>query len=39
MDFPPFISVEEEVRELEELKEILEDRLEKVKKRIEALKH
>jgi hypothetical protein len=38
MDFPPLISVEEEVKTLEELKEILEDRLDKVNKRIEALK-
>jgi len=38
MSFPPLISVEEEVKTLEELKEILEDRLDKVNKRIEALK-
>jgi hypothetical protein len=38
MDFPPLISVEEEAKTLEELKEILEDRLDKVNKRIEALK-
>jgi hypothetical protein len=38
MDFPPLMSVEEEVKELEELKEALEDRLNKVNKRLEALK-
>jgi hypothetical protein len=39
MGFPPLISVEEEVKMLEELKETLEDRLNKVSKRLEALKH
>lgn len=38
MDFPLLISVEEEVKELEELKEALEDRLNRVNKRLEALK-
>jgi hypothetical protein len=38
MDFPQLMSVEEEVKELEELKEALEDRLNKVNKRLEALK-
>jgi len=38
MDFPSLISVEEEVKMLEELKETLEDRLNKVNKRLEALK-
>jgi len=39
MDFPPLISVEEEVKMLEELKEVLEDRLDRINKRLEALKH
>jgi len=38
MGFPPLMSVEEEVKMLEELKETLEDRLNKVNKRLEALK-
>ena len=38
MEFPPLMSVEEEVKTLEELKETLEDRLSKVNKRLEALK-
>jgi len=38
MGFPPLISVEEEVKMLEELKETLEDRLNKVSKRLEDLK-
>jgi len=38
MDFPLLMSVEEEVKELEELKEALEDRLNRVNKRLEALK-
>ena len=38
MDFPPLMSVDEEVKMLEELKETLEDRLSKVDKRLEALK-
>jgi hypothetical protein len=38
MEFPPLMSVEEEVKTLEELKETLEDRLNKVSKRLEALK-
>jgi hypothetical protein len=38
MDFPSLMSVEEEVKELEELKEALEDRLNRVNKRLEALK-
>jgi hypothetical protein len=38
MDFPPLMSVEEEVKELEELKEALGDRLNRVNKRLEALK-
>jgi hypothetical protein len=38
MDFPPLMSVEEEVKELEELKETLEDRLNRVNKRLETLK-
>ena len=38
MEFPPLMSVEEEVKTLEELKEMLEDRLSKVNKRLEALK-
>ena len=38
MNFPPFMSVEEEVKSLEELKETLEDRLNKVSKRLEDLK-
>jgi hypothetical protein len=38
MDFPLLMSVEEEVKELEELKEVLEDRLNRVNKRLEALK-
>ena len=38
MDFPLLMSVEEEAKMLEELKEALEDRLNKVNKRIEALK-
>jgi len=39
MDFPPLMSVEEEVKELEELKETLEDRLNRVNKRLQTLKH
>ena len=39
MEFPPLMSVDEEVKMLEELKETLEDRLSKVNKRLEALKH
>jgi len=39
MEFPLLMSVEEEVKTLEELKETLEDRLNKVSKRLEALKH
>jgi len=38
MEFPSLMSVEEEVKMLEELKETLEDRLNKVNTRIEALK-
>jgi hypothetical protein len=38
MDFPPLMSVEEEVKMLEELKEVLEDRLDRINKRLEALK-
>ena len=38
MNFSPFMSVEEEVKSLEELKETLEDRLNKVSKRLEDLK-
>ena len=38
MSFPTLISVGEEVKELEELKEMIEDRLNKVNKRLEALK-
>jgi len=38
MGFPPLTSVEEEVKMLEELKETLEDRLNKVNKRLETLK-
>jgi hypothetical protein len=38
MEFPPLMSVEEEVKVLEELKETLEDRLNKVNKRLETLK-
>jgi hypothetical protein len=38
MDFPLLMSVEEEVKELEELKEALEDRLNRVNKRLETLK-
>ena len=38
MEFPLLMSVEEEVKTLEELKETLEDRLNKVSKRLEALK-
>jgi hypothetical protein len=38
MDFPSLMSVEEEVKMLEEFKETLEDRLNKVNKRLEALK-
>jgi len=38
MDFPPLMSVEEEVKMLEELKEVLEDRLDRISKRLEALK-
>ena len=38
MGFPPLMSVEEEVKTLEELKETLADRLNKVNTRIEALK-
>ena len=38
MNFPPLMSVEEEVKTLEELKETLEDRLNKVSKRLEDLK-
>jgi hypothetical protein len=38
MEFPSLMSVEEEVKTLEELKETLEDRLNKVNTRIEALK-
>ncbi len=38
MEFPLSMSVEEEVKMLEELKETLEDRLSKVNKRLEALK-
>jgi len=38
MEFPPLMSVEEEVKMLEEFKETLEDRLSKVSKRLEALK-
>jgi hypothetical protein len=38
MGFPPLMPVEEEVKMLEELKETLEDRLNKVNKRLEILK-
>jgi len=38
MEFPPLMSVEEEVKMLEKFKETLEDRLSKVSKRLEALK-
>jgi len=38
MEFPTLMSVEEEVKMLEDLKETLEDRLSKVSKRLEALK-
>jgi hypothetical protein len=38
MEFPMLMSVEEEVKMLEEFKETLEDRLSKVSKRLEALK-
>jgi len=36
--FPPLLSVDEEVRMLEEYKETLTKQLEKVNKRLEALK-
>jgi hypothetical protein len=36
--WPPLISVEEEIRELEEYREALEKELDKVKKRLDALK-
>jgi len=39
MGFPILMSIEEEVKMLEELKEALESRLDKVNKRLEALKH
>lgn len=38
MEFPPLISVDEEVRMLEEYKETLTKQLEKINKRLEALK-
>ncbi|MFP3984733.1 MAG: hypothetical protein ACLFU9_02025 [Candidatus Bathyarchaeia archaeon] len=38
MGFPPLMSVEGEVKLLEELKETLEDRLNKVNERLETLK-
>jgi citrate lyase synthetase len=38
MGFPPLVSVDEEVRMLEEYKEALTKQLEKVNKRLEALK-
>jgi len=37
MEFPPLMSVDEEVKMLEEYKEALTKRLEQVNKRIEAL--
>jgi len=38
MEFPPLISVDEEVKMLEEYKEALTKQLEKINKRLEALK-
>jgi hypothetical protein len=38
MEFPPLISVDEEVRMLEEYREALTKQLEKINKRLEALK-
>jgi hypothetical protein len=38
MEFPPLMSVDEEVRMLEEYKETLTKQLEKINKRLEALK-
>jgi hypothetical protein len=38
MEFPPLMSVDEEVRMLEEYKEALTKQLEKVNKRLEILK-
>ena len=37
--WPSMLTVEEEVKELEEYREALEKELEKVRKRLEALKH
>jgi len=37
--FLPLLSVEEEIKMLEELKAALEDRLNKVNRRLEVLKH
>lgn len=37
--FLPLMSVEEEIKMLEELKAALEDRLNKVNRRLEVLKH
>ena len=36
--YMPLVSIEDEIKELEEYKEALEKQLEKVKKRLEALK-
>ena len=38
ISFPLLMSVEEEIKMLEELKAAIEDRLDKVNKRLEALK-
>ena len=38
MNFPPLMSIEEEVKMLEEMKDALANRLDKVNKRLESLK-
>lgn len=38
MDIPDIMTVEEEIRELEELRELLEARIEKINRRLDVLK-